>query len=912
MNNVKKKPETDFIPAPKFSEADISASTPMMAQYMEVKLQHQDCLLFYRMGDFYELFFDDAVIASKALDIALTKRGTHNGEPISMCGVPHHAYESYLAKLVKNGFKIALCEQVETPEEAKIRAKTEGGKAVVKREVVRIVTQGTLTEDTHLDTRSNNYLVALYAQNKNVSVAIIDISTGEFFTEENDSDLIPSILERYNPSEILLPDSIFNTENFSGLRQAYKNRLTVWPDTRFDFKNAETRLKNHYEVGTLDGFGDFSKQSITVAGTLIDYVNLTQKGKLPYLLQPKIIDKNLIMHIDAATRRNLELNRTMSGEKKGSLLDTLDYTITASGARLFASYLNNPLMDMKEINARLDNAEFFRKNSTKRDTVRNLLKSLPDIERCISRISLNRGGPRDVSSLYNAVLASSQIRDSIRQSSAGKVIDENLPQSLDAILNELNTASDFQDLAETIYKAFRDELPFLARDGNFIKTGYSAELDHIKSLRDDSRSAILKLESDYMKKSGVNTHKIKHNNVNGYYIEVPASQGDKLFNDADKLFIHRQTMASGVRFTTVDLTELENRISSAAGKSLALELQIFEQICVRIQGQAETFSRLAKAISKVDVATSVAELALDRGYTRPILNTGTELKIEKARHPVVESHLPAGEKFIPNNCHFISEDNLWLLTGPNMAGKSTFLRQNALLVLMAQSGLYVPAESAEIGLVDRLFSRVGAADDLARGQSTFMVEMVETAAILNQATKNSFVILDEIGRGTSTFDGLSIAWATIEYLHEVNTCRTLFATHYHELTALQGKLKRLSCHTMKIKEWENNIIFLHEVTGGSANRSYGIHVAKLAGLPKLVIDRANAVLKNLESDEQSGKLSHMTNNLPLFSQIVEERKQVMEQMEDHSVLKAIKELDVDNLTPRDALELLYSYKKELK
>lgn len=912
MTALHKKTDTGFVPSPQFSEADISASTPMMAQYMEVKLQHPDCLLFYRMGDFYELFFDDAVVASKALDIALTKRGTHNGEPISMCGVPHHAYENYLSKLVKNGFKIAMCEQVETPEEAKIRAKAEGGKAVVKREVVRIVTQGTLTEDTHLDTRSNNYLLALFAHHKNAAVAVIDISTGEFFTEENDIDLIPSILERYNPSEILLSDTIFNTDTFMALRHSYKNRLTVWPDTRFDFKNAETRLKTYYEVGTLEGFGDFSKDSITVAGTLIDYVNLTQKGKLPYILQPKIIDKNLLLHIDAATSRNLEINRTMSGEKKGSLLDTLDYTVTASGARLFASHLNNPLMDLNEINARLDNATFFKNNASKRKDVRERLKNIPDIERCISRISLNRGGPRDVASLYGAVLTASQIKDGIRQSANGKMIDEHLPKSLDVILDALNTTSDFEDLAQTIYQAFRDELPFLARDGNFIKSGFSAELDHIKSLRDDSRSAILKLESDYIKKSNVNTLKIKHNNVIGYFIEVPAAQGDKLFNDADKLFIHRQTMATGVRFTTVDLTELENRISSAAGKSLALELQIFEKICQRIRSHAETFSRIAKALSKVDVAASVAELALDKNYTRPELNNSSELKIEKARHPVVESHLPAGEKFIPNNCHFKDDDNLWLLTGPNMAGKSTFLRQNALLILMAQAGLYVPAERAQIGLVDRLFSRVGAADDLARGQSTFMVEMVETAAILNQATKNSFVILDEIGRGTSTFDGLSIAWATIEYLHEVNACRTLFATHYHELTALQGKLKKISCHTMKIKEWENNIIFLHEVTTGSANRSYGIHVAKLAGLPKLVIDRANSVLKGLESDEQSGKLSKMTTSLPLFSQLVEERKQTIVQMEEHSVLKAIKELDVDNLTPRDALDILYSYKKELK
>jgi DNA mismatch repair protein MutS len=885
-----------------FNESDISLTTPMMAQYMTIKLQHRDCLVFYRMGDFYELFFEDAKIASQALNIALTKRGQHNGSDIAMCGVPFHAYESYLTKLINQGYKVAICEQTETPQQAKIRAKKEGGKALVKREVVRIVTQGTLTEDNHLDTKANNFLCCINNNATHFGAAIVDVSTGLFLLEYDKIGNLAAFLERYTPSEILLSEKTDNKQ-FVALN-SFSKILTIWPNARFSHDSSLKILEKTYAVKTTAGFGDLPDLCQIVAGTLLDYINLTQKGKIPALSIPKMVMRHSIVHIDAATRRNLEINRTLNGEKRGSLLDTLDQTVTATGGRLFASYLNNPLTNITEIEHRLDRIDYFIRQPDKCNDIQDFLKECPDIERAFTRLSLDRGGPRDIQSIAQALTTAHQLYENLQKSDNQNLNDANIPSSLRACLQSFSFPNNTHDLIQTINSALKETLPLLSRDGNFIQQGYSPELDQVLSVRDNSQSMILQLEANYLKRTRVPKLKIKHNNVIGYYVEINSNHAEILLNDPEKLFIHRQTMANAVRFTTVELNELENIISSAADKSLAIELSLYQTLVDKVMAQEDTLRDVAQALATIDVASATANWAVQNKYCRPQLSQDQATHIKKGRHPVVETFLKPGESFIPNSIDLNNHKNLWLLTAPNMAGKSTFLRQNALLILMAQAGLYIPAEQADIGLVDQIFSRVGASDDLARGQSTFMVEMVETAAILNQATEKSLVILDEIGRGTSTFDGLSIAWATLEYLHQVNKCRTLFATHYHELTQLQDKLNKLSCHTMSIKEWKDNVIFLHEVIKGTADQSYGIHVAKLAGLPAQVIKRAKAVLSTLEKNNDHPHPGTLDDPLPLFD--IQE-----EEIQQHPLIDEIKSINPDTLSPKEALDHLYRFKEML-
>lgn len=893
------------LPKPSFTEHDIPSMTPMMAQFMETKLAHPDCLLFYRMGDFYELFFDDAVVASKALDIALTKRGSFKDEPIPMCGVPHHSHESYLSKLIRHGFKVAICEQVESPEEAKTRAKKEGGKALVKRDVIRIVTQGTLTEDNQLDQRSNNYLMTVAQSSVNTGIAVIDISTGDFYIENTRLEDIPHIVERYAPKEILLSESLHSEKRLNDFWHCNRHLLTIWVDSRFNVNNSERQLKNYYSLDNLSSLGDLTTASISAAGALLDYIELTQKGKIPHIEKPHLIDHDSVLQIDAATRRNLEINRTMSGEKKGSLLSTLDQTVTSSGARLMAYWLNNPLTHKGEIEARQDCVSYFLNDDNKRDNLRDLLKSCPDIERALSRLSVDRGGPRDLEAILMSLMSSLRIKDMINEDD-GHVNDLNRPALLKDYLDAMLFDSEIHELIDHLDRGLKDDLPLLSRDGGFIAKGYAPELDSLRALRDNNRQIILDLETEYLKRSGVNKLKIKHNNVIGYYIEVPSAQAQSLFDDEEKFFIHRQTMANAVRFTTVALSDLESKITSASEKALALELQIYQELVLKVRRLATKLSNIAQGLAFLDVISAIAFLSETNNYTRPILFNDTRFVIEGGRHTVVEAHLKTDQTFIPNDCVLNEQDRLWLLTGPNMAGKSTFLRQNALLVIMAQAGFLIPAEKAEIGIVDKVFSRVGAADDLARGLSTFMVEMVETAAILNQASERSLVILDEIGRGTSTFDGLSIAWGCVEHLHEINKCRTLFATHYHELTQLDKSLNALTCHSMDIKEWEGEIIFLHKVINGAANRSYGIHVAKIAGLPKAVIARAKDILHHLENKEKTNKKDTIQSELPLFSQARNEEKPTPSEIEAE-----LEKINPDSLSPREALDLIYSLKEKL-
>jgi len=868
-----------------------------MAQYLEIKRAHPDCLLFYRMGDFYEMFFDDAVAASSALDIALTKRGRHLGEDIPMCGVPVHSHESYLLRLIRTGLRVAICEQTEDPAEARKR----GGKSVVARAVTRIVTPGTLTEDTLLDSRSANWLAAIADVAGAIGLAWLEMSTGEMSVRPIERRDLGAELGRLDPREILLPERLAEAPDLHELWGEWRERLTIRPNPTFDSENGRERLSRLFGVATLDAFGDFGRAEVAAAGALVGYVELTQKGKLPRLSPPRRVLPGTVMEIDPATRRNLELTRTLAGDRRGSLFATLDRTRTGAGARLLADHLAAPLTDPARINRRLDMVDWILERETTRAGLRAALGSCPDIERALTRLSLGRGGPRDLAAIRDGLREAAAARDLLR-TAAG---DEPPPADLVEVFADLG---DHASLVDRLSSALAPELPLLARDGGFIARGCAPHLDELITLRDEGRRLIAGLQTDYVKKTGITSLKIKHNNVLGYHIDVSAVQADKLMTpEARETFLHRQTTANAVRFGTVELSDLERRISEAGDRALAVELDLFETLAAEVGARGDAIAKTARALATLDVAASHAELSAERRYVRPRVDGSLSFRIVGGRHPVVEATLEAANSgpFVANDCDLAPDDRLWLLTGPNMAGKSTFLRQNALIAVMAQMGCRVPADSATIGVVDRLFSRVGAADDLARGRSTFMVEMVETAAILNQAGPRALVILDEIGRGTATFDGLSIAWACVEHLHDVNRCRALFATHYHELTTLAGKLSALSCRAMRVKEWRGDVVFLHEVAAGAADRSYGVHVARLAGLPKIVVARAEEVLKVLESGEQGAAVHRLADDLPLFAAARRVETAHPAEPPPSAVEEALRSLDPDSLTPRRALEEIY-------
>jgi len=868
-----------------------------MVQYLAIKADHPDSLLFYRMGDFYELFFKDAELASASLDIALTKRGKHDGEDIPMCGVPVHSADGYLQKLIRKGHRVAVAEQTESPAEAKKR----GYKSVVSREVVRLVTPGTLTEDNLLDARAHNFLAALARSGKDYALAWLDISTGEFFATNISIDDIDAQISRLNPGELLISDKWLDDEIFAELTADWAKALTPLPSVRFDSQNGERRLKTLFDVGTLDVFGNFGRAELSASGALVDYVELTQKGKFPLIKPPAKLMAENIMSIDAATRRNLELTRTMTGERKGSLLATIDRTVTGAGGRRLAADISSPLTQVTDIHQRLDMVSYFESDDSRRERLRDILRRCPDTERALSRLSLGRGGPRDLAAIQSGLAETANLRACL---TTGEL--SSLPEGLQQASSDLGAHA---EIVELLTRALAPDLPLLSRDGGFIAKGYRADLDEFKALRDESRRHIATLQAKYASEVNIPSLKIKHNNVLGYFIEITPRFVENMTDD----FIHRQTMANAVRYSTVELGELEDKISRAADRALALELTLYDELVEEVMACGREILQAASAMASLDVTASHAELASHENYCRPEVDDSLTFEITNGRHPVVETALKttAESSFIANSCVLSDQQRLWLLTGPNMAGKSTFLRQNALITILAQIGAFVPAEAAHIGIVDRLFSRVGAADDLARGRSTFMVEMVETATILNQAGPRSLVILDEIGRGTATFDGLSIAWATVENLHEVNKCRALFATHYHELTALAGKLDALSNHSMKVREWKGEVIFLHEVGEGSADRSYGIQVAKLAGLPNAVIARASSVLEALEEKDQTSAATRLADDLPLFSAVVETVAKPSPSSKSSQAENRLKDINVDDLSPREALDLLYELKELL-
>ena len=885
--------------------------TPMMAQYLAVKEEARDALLFYRMGDFYELFFDDAVAAAEALDITLTKRGQHGGEDIPMCGVPFHAYETYLAKLIRAGFKVAICEQMETPEQAKKR----GSKSVVRREIVRVVTQGTILEDALLDARAHNFLAALslLRGGEEAALAWVDVSTGDLSVCAVSADAFDADLAAIAPKELIAPD-LDEANPWRARLCALENAMTLtWrPPQQFDSAGGQRRVMEAFGVSSLDGFGDFSRSQCAALGALLAYVEMTQAGRMPAFSPPRVAAPAETMTIDAATRTSLELLEAQGGGRKGSLFWAIDRTVTGPGARLLAGRLAAPLTDVEKIRARFDAIGFFENAPDMRDKTRAALRETPDMARALSRLSLGRGGPRDLAALRDGLEKARVIARTLAGADGLDGFPELVRADMEAL--EDRKGEGFSVLMSQLREALAEEPPMLARDGGFIAKGFDPGLDSIRVLRDESRRVIAGLESEYRELTGVKTLKVRHNNVLGYFVETPPSQGDRLMSaPLDDTFIHRQTLASAVRFTTAKLADLDAKITRARDEALARELEIFDALCGGVLERSEAISAAATALAALDAGAGLAALAVEEGYARPKIDNTSAFDIRGGRHPVVERALDAAASgaagFVANDCALSrdGEASLWLITGPNMAGKSTFLRQNALIAILAQAGAYVPAASAHIGVVDRVFSRVGAADDLARGRSTFMVEMVETAAILNQATERSLVVLDEIGRGTSTFDGLSIAWAAVEHLHDANRCRGLFATHYHELTALSEKLPRLFNMSMKVREWKGDVVFLHEVGEGPADRSYGVAVARLAGLPKPVIARAEAVLALLEEQRKEGGAIE---ELPLFAASASEPEAAPEPA--RSALEALaadlEALNPDAMTPRDALDALYRLK----
>ena len=900
-------PEAPDRVAPKAVD-DAGRITPMMEQYIEIKAANPNCLLFYRMGDFYEMFFNDAEVASRALGIMLTKRGKHLGQDIPMCGVPIERADEYLHRLIAQGHRVAVCEQLEDPAEARKR----GGKSVVRRNVVRLVTAGTLTEDTLLDAARNNYLLAIARSrvssgDDRFALSWIDISTGEFRVAECDRSAIGAEITRIEPGEIIVSDALYADAELAPM---LRTMPAVMPLTRdvFDGATAERRLASFFGVATTAAFGAFSRIELTAAAAAVTYIERTQLGKRPPLSPPAREVAGATLAIDQATRGNLELIRTIGGERRGSLLASIDRSLTSAGARLLAQRLAAPLTDPAEIADRLDTVGAFVGDSAARSDLRARLKAVPDLARALARIVVDRGGPRDLAAIRDGILAAAEFAARL---AAMTDRSRELAQAIDA-LRRPDAA-----IAAELANALADELQAFRRDGGFVRAGYLPALDEARALRDESRRVVAALQVRYAETTGVRALKIRHNNVLGYFVDVSAQHGDKLLSaPLNATFIHRQTTAGQVRFTTIELGELEAKIATAADRALALELEVFDRTAGTVAAASAEIKEAAGALAMLDVATALAALAVERDYVRPDVDNSLAFAIAGGRHPVVEQALAAdGGPFVGNDCDLsppqeAKSGRIWLITGPNMAGKSTFLRQNALIAILAQMGSFVPAESARIGVVDRLFSRVGAADDLARGHSTFMVEMVETAAILNQAGERALVILDEIGRGTATFDGLSIAWATIEHLHESNRCRALFATHFHEMTALAAKLPRLHNATMRVKEWQGDVVFLHEVVAGAADRSYGIQVAKLAGLPPSVIERAKIVLAQIEAEDRTSPTRRLIDDLPLFAAA---RPAPAPQVDTAltALLDALNALHPDEMSPREALEALYALKARL-
>ena len=860
------------------ARSDAPTQTPMMTQYHALKAEAGDALLFYRMGDFFELFFDDAKAAAACLDIALTKRGADGGEPIPMCGVPVHSADGYLARLIKGGHRVAIAEQVESPAEAR---RLRGSKALVARAIVRLVTPGTLTEEVLLDSGSANWLAAIGRAGDDYAIAAADISTGRFELVACAPGDLTAELARLDAAEVIAEDEV------PGVR-------TTLAKGGFDSLAGERAMKARFGVANLDGFGAPGRAELAAAGGLLAYLDATQKQATAFLEAPRRIARSAHMAIDPATRDSLEICRTTSGALPGSLLATVDRCVTAPGRRLLGADLSAPLTERGRIEARLALVQWFHDDAIRRERVRGALKAMPDVGRALGRLVAARGSPRDLALLRDGLIAAAALKAELQQ-------EDGAPDLLAALLPQLGGHA---ALTDRLSAGIVAGPPLDASKGGYIAEGYDAALDALRVAAGDGRRAIAALEARYREATGVTALKIRHNAVLGYHIEVAARHADRLMQ-ADSGFTHRQTLAGVVRFNSPDLHAEASGVVEAGAHALAAEAAHYEELAALAIAAARRIAATASAIARIDVSASNATRAAESGWCLPRLVDQPCLELDGARHPVVEESLAAsGERFVANDVALGPNDRLWLVTGPNMGGKSTFLRQVALAALLAQAGSYVPAARATIGIVDRLFSRVGAADNLARGRSTFMVEMVETAAILAQATPNSLVILDEIGRGTSTYDGLAIAWAVVEAMHDTVGCRTLFATHYHELTRLADRLDALSLHHVRAREWKGDLVLLHEVAAGPADRSYGIAVAKLAGVPPKVLARAKAVLAKLEAGrDATGGIAAGLDDLPLFATAAPEPAPT------DPLVEMLAALEPDSMSPRDALEALYALKR---
>ncbi len=896
--------------------------TPLMEQYTAIKQSHKDCLLMFRLGDFYELFFDDAIVASKILDIVLTKRRkSATGDDIPMCGIPYHAYESYIGKLIKGGFKIAICEQMENPADAKKR----GAAAIVKRDVVRIITPGTLTEDNFLRSDDNNYLMSVYknlsSENSLWIASWIDISTSDFFIKsfKNGPDF-ESFLSQISPSEIIVSDDFYTEKTFAKIKSVFNEKITFRPAFGYIFDtHTGDFISKHLGVRDIRSVADFTADELVCVKALIDYVRLTNKCEniLFKNLKKEVGTEELFM--DEFTFKSLEIIEPLNQntEKFSTLFSVIKETCSGAGTRLLKNLITKPVANIAKINERLDAIEFFVTNQSSVDPIRSELKKLPDMQRILSRILFGRSGPRDLYAVLNYVQSLSKIRLILNgifaKDLAGCKIISDVIANIDA--------AKYSQIESEFSKALdAEKMPLLARDGGFIKENYDQKLDEYIYLVDDTSRVILSMQSDYAAQTCVQNLKIKHNNILGYFIEVPPKSADALFANKEK-FIHRQTIATSVRFTTTDLAAMESKILNAKDKRLSLELEIFERLCDMVLKYADDLNASAIALANLDVFSALANLSVRENYARPIVDDSNAMEIIGGRHPVVERSLKSKRfvNFIDNDCILQFDKKhpenspLWLVTGPNMAGKSTFLRQNAIITLLAHAGFFVPATSAHIGLVDKLFSRVGASDNLATGQSTFMVEMIETASILNKSTEKSFVILDEIGRGTSTFDGMSIAYGVAEYLCEKIKCRGLFATHYHELTTLAQTQQFVTCHTMQIKEWKGDVVFLYKIVPGFAEKSYGLSVAKLAGIPETVLTKAKIMLAELEKNK--AKSHEDLTDLFDFAKNAKNPKNddsAVNHTQVYTKLSQILEaVDPDMMTPKDALDVLYELKNQL-
>ena len=872
--------------------------TPLMEQYIQIKRDYSDVLLFFRMGDFYELFFDDAYLASDILNITLTKRGKLKGKDIPMCGVPHHSSDRYIEILIKKGINVAICEQTETPEDAKKR----GYKSIVNRAVVRVITPGTILEDNLIGAKTNNFLMSINDLRGDISISWADISTGKVITSSTSNDKVSSYIARINPSEVLVSNSYYEKTKINLSKKDTK--ITILSDSSFNSINSKNKLYRHYGVRSLSSFGKFTYSMIGSLGAILDYIEITKIGTNLSLKRPIVEKKKSFLEIDENTRKNLEINKSIMGEKKSSLINILNKTSTNFGYRILENRLNAPLTDLNQIKDRLLLTEFFYENYILTTELKEILRICPDFERAFSRLAFYKNSFQDLLNIKKGIKTSLKIKKFFKY----KKNQISIPMNLSKILNSF---SEFLDLEETLDTALSENNYDIGNHTSYINYGYNLDLDKSRDVLLKSEKYISDLEKKLIQDTKISSLKIKKNNILGYFIEVTSRNAEYLLNNKDsKVFIHRQTTANTYRFTNDDLVSLENHINTASLKISELEFKIFNELKNMVLDYESDIRSSADSIGELDFFLSLGIVSKEENWVKPEISDNNELAIINGRHPIVEKNVSIkGEtSFIPNDCNLDSKKNIInLITGPNMAGKSTFLRQNAIIIILAQMGCYVPANQAKIGIADRVFSRIGASDDLSEGHSTFMIEMLETATILNQATEKSFVILDEIGRGTSTVDGLSIAWSTLEYLHKNNKSRTLFATHFHELTVLERTLPKLSNLTVKIEELDDNIIFLHKIVKGKANHSFGIEVAKLAGIPMEVIERSKSLLEDFEKYSKTNSFNlKKEKSKSSMKKFTYEKKKEMSKSEN-----LIKSLNIDEITPQEALHILYKLQKSI-